>query len=46
MWIIKAQFSPYRVRFIRFVAKPLISGSLSVKLDWILEEFGDESGDL
>jgi hypothetical protein len=46
MWIAKALFSPYRVRFIRFVVKPLILGSLCVQLDGILKEFGDESGDL
>jgi hypothetical protein len=46
MWIVKALFSPYRVRFIRFVVKPLIMGSLCVKLDGILKEFGDKSGDL
>ena len=46
MWIRKAQVAPYRVRFIRFVVKPLISGFLGVELDWILKEFGDKSGDL
>ena len=46
MWIRKAQVAPYKVRFIRFVVKPLISGFSGVELDWILKEFGDQSGDL